>query len=148
MGVIVLTNAGQANSYRAAVHRAFLEIVFEGAPQAKENLTKSLERFQRIIADEKPLLVPDPAWLKQHVGKYTNDSLGTIEVRAVGNGAVLDAGEWKSTLERKVDRDGTAKLATTQPPYVGIELTPRTEDGATLLVLDAGQQVYKFTRAK
>lgn len=58
---------------------------------------------------------------------------------------MFDAGEWKSEIGKKTDRDGVVKLVTTKPPYAGIVLLPRQEDGKTVLVLDAGQQVYTFT---
>jgi hypothetical protein len=151
VGVVVLTNAGAANSFRGAVRRGFLEIVFEGRPLARENLTLSIDRVQKALAEELKLIAPaDEAWIGPLLGAYDNPSLGRLELRRkpkTEDAYELDAGEWKTDVARKTDRDGTVTIVTTLPPYVGFELVPRTVGGQTVLVLDAGQQVYTFTPA-
>lgn len=156
VGVVVLTNAGAANGFRDAVRRAFLETIFEGKAEAKERLTTSRALLDKALAEERALIAPaDPAWIAPYLGGWDNPSLGHLELRlqppARGAKAAapvyeLDAGEWKTEVGKKTDRDGTVKLVTTLPPYVGFELVPRTEGDQTTLVLDAGQQVYTFTR--
>lgn len=146
IGVVVLANGQGANSFTAAVRRAFFEIFFDGKPEAKENLTTAIAQRAQVLAEEVKLIAaPDAAWIDPLLGTYENADLGTIKLARKGKAVVFDAGEWKSEIGKKTDRDGVVKLVTTKPPYVGIVLLPKQEDGKTVLVLDAGQQVYTFT---
>jgi len=155
VGVVVLANGGAANSFRSAVRRGFLEIVYDGKPLARENLATSIERSHKDLAEELALHeVNFDAWIAPMLGGYDNPALGHLELRKVTMGKApgpvatafeLDAGEWTTRVVKKTDRDGTVKLITTEPPYLGLELVPTLVDGQTTLVLDAAQQVYAFT---
>ena len=50
VGLVVLTNAGSANSFRSAVQRKFLELVFEGKPEAEAGLTFALAQAKSDAA--------------------------------------------------------------------------------------------------
>jgi hypothetical protein len=149
-GVVVLTNGGGANSLREAVRRRFLELAFDGTPEAERDLTEAIARDEKNTAEQVALLVakPDAAWIDAVLGRWTDPSLGTIEVRRDGDGLVLDAGEWKTAATEEIDRDGTAKLITTSAPYAGFTFVPGGTADAPALVLDAGQQVFSFLLAR
>ena len=63
-------------------------------------------------------------------------------------GGSLDAGEWKATVGRYRDLDGSMKLLITGPPLTGMHLVPGTADGKATLTLRTPQQEYVFVRVK
>lgn len=146
LGVVLLTNAGGANAFHNAVRRRFLELAFDGKPSAQSNLTASIERAKQQVKETRALLKtpPDAAWLGKLAGKYSNDDLGSLEVRREGAGYVVDVGEWSCEVAQERDLDATEKLLVIGAPYAGLELVPREEGGTTVLVLDAGQVKYVF----
>ncbi|HUS67573.1 MAG TPA: serine hydrolase domain-containing protein [Kofleriaceae bacterium] len=146
VGVVVLTNAGGANLLRNVVHRRFEEIVLGARPEAEEDLKTSLERDEKSLAEERALLRPaiDWAWATPYLGEFSEPALGTLVLARDGERLTLDAGEWKSDLAHKVGRDGTPVFMTVSPGITGLELIPQTKDGQPELVIDAGQQVYRF----
>jgi hypothetical protein len=146
LGVIVLTNAGGANSFRRAVRRRFLEILFDGKETAKPELLASEARARRALDETIALIkpTPDAGWMEKLVGKYRNADLGDLEVRKQGAGFVLDVGEWKSPATEEVDLDKTEKLILTGAPFAGFDMVPVVENGVPTLVLDAGQVKYVF----
>jgi CubicO group peptidase (beta-lactamase class C family) len=148
IGVVVLSNAGQANDFRTAVQRRFIELMFDGKPEALETLTGAVARDIKSVKESKALFaaVPNEAWMKSLLGTYQNASLGTIEVKAQGKGFILDAGEWQAAVGEMHDRDGTVKLVTMGVPIVGLELVPSAPGKPATLSLDAGQQVYVFAK--
>lgn len=146
VGVVVLSNAGGANTFREAVRRRFFELVFDGKPLAQAQLTATMANSKKLL-DETRALIKNPVdaeWMNRLVGRYVNDDLGALELRRDGAGYVLDAGEWSCAVTQEKDRDETEKLLVTGAPYAGFELVPRVENGKTALVLQAGQLRYVF----
>jgi CubicO group peptidase (beta-lactamase class C family) len=150
VGVVVLTNGGQANAFRSAVRRRFLEVIFHGKAEARDDLAAAVAREEKTLGEERKLLkdAPDPSWIEPLLGRYSQADMGEIKLRRDGKRVVLDVGEWRSEVTEKVDRDGTHKVITTSPPLAGIELVPADRKGTRVLVLDAGQQVFEFTPVK
>ncbi|MBX3155622.1 MAG: beta-lactamase family protein [Deltaproteobacteria bacterium] len=147
-GVVLLTNGGGANELRSAIQRAFLETVFEGKARAMDDLTAALAREAKSISEGKTRLSPaDPAWLDPLLGPYDNADLGRVSLRKKGTGYEVDVGEWRSAVAKYTGQDGTVSVVTTQPPFAGLPLVPRTQDGKQVLILDAGQHQYVFVRA-
>jgi CubicO group peptidase (beta-lactamase class C family) len=149
IGVVILTNGESGGLFNVVVERRLLEILFDGTPEAQDDLTTTMAQRKKAVADELALIqaVPDPAWLAEVAGAWVNDGLGRIELRSDKGGPVLDAGEWQVAFGKKTDRDGTVKVVTTSAPMAGVELIPRDQDGRKVLVLDAGQHSYVFERA-
>jgi CubicO group peptidase (beta-lactamase class C family) len=149
-GVIILTNSRGANDYTAALLRRFLELLFDGKEEARQNLAAAIARAEKALGEQRALLRdrPDRSWIDPLLGRYEQPALGAVTLSRAGERVVLDAGEWKSEITEEVDRDGTHKIFLTSAPMAGIELVPREKDGVEMLVLDAGQQVFEFKRVK
>lgn len=150
IGVVILTNGESGGLFNNVVERRLLEILFDGKPEAQDDLTTSMAQRKKTVAEELALVqaAPDPAWLAEVAGAWVNDGLGRIELRSEKGGPVFDAGEWKSAFGKKTDRDGTVKIVTTSAPMAGFELIPRDKDGRKVLVLEDGQHAYVFERAQ
>jgi len=148
VGVVILSNMGSTHAWHGPFQRKLLELLFDGRPEAAEDLSTSLKVREESWLKDVPRIdfEPDRAWLDRFVGTYKNPELGTITIRIEGKQAVLDAGEWKSAIGRKREEDGAVKLALTSPPRSWIELLPKEESGKVTLTLDVPQQKYVFER--
>jgi CubicO group peptidase (beta-lactamase class C family) len=149
VGLAILTNGVGGGAFNQAVERRMMEILFDGEPEAQDDLAEAMKLQQKTIDEEWKLVQadPDPAWVNELAGAWTADGLGRIELRREKGKAVFDAGEWSVTFGKKTDRDGTVKLVTTGAPLAGIELIPRDKNGRKVLVLEDGQHSYVFERA-
>lgn len=145
VGVVMLTNAAGANAFLAAVRRRLLELLFDGKPQAAENLAAGLALVKAAQKEAAERIKPaDEGWLASVVGEYTNPVLGKLSVRrtATSEAAVLDTGEWQSPVVKVVDLDASVGLMTTAP---GMQL--QFAVGPRTLTLRTPQQEYVFTAA-
>ncbi|MBZ0231077.1 MAG: beta-lactamase family protein, partial [Deltaproteobacteria bacterium] len=150
VGVIVLTNKGGGGLLAGAVTRRLLELLFDGRPEAATDLASALANQETARAEQlKRIEAPPPAdWFAPLAGTWSAPGLGTIVLRTDKKAAVLDAGEWKVTVGKKTELDGTVKLVSVSGLAVGVELIPREQDGATVLVLEDYQREYVFTKTK
>lgn len=148
VGMIIVSNTSDAGLFNHAVERRLLELLFDGRPEAKENVAAAVARQAQARAEELARIQrePEPAWFGPLVGAWRAPGLGRIELRVERGKAVLDAGEWQAPVGKKTARDGSAMLIMTGGMVAGLALLPREQDGRTVLVLDAGQQQVVFER--
>jgi CubicO group peptidase (beta-lactamase class C family) len=149
VGVVMLSNAGSANALHGAVARYLVEVMFDGKPEAKENLTASMARSVKSHEEDAALVTPaEEAWVTPLLGTYKNPSLGELKLEKTKTGYVMNVGEWKSTLAKKTARDGTVYITTIDPPYLGMDMTASSTGETSKLTLDAGQLKYDFVKVK
>jgi CubicO group peptidase (beta-lactamase class C family) len=148
VGLVVLTNAGGANSFRSAVHRKFLELAFAGKAQAERDLAHALAQAKTEMAAEVALIdaAAPASWFDALIGRYRADGIGAVEVRRDGDRVIFDAGEWSSAISRYRGRDGSDWIILTDPPWAGFTLMLADDGGRPKLVIDAGQQKYELRR--
>ena len=72
--------------------------------------------------------------------------MGSAEITQSKDGALFDAGEWKSALGQQQDTDGTQKLVLTSPPFAGLDIVPSESEGQPVLMIQAPQQTYTFKK--
>jgi Beta-lactamase len=147
-GVVMLTNAGGANTFRKAMRRRMIEILFDGNAEAGKSLDFALDVEKKTIdkALAKMALEPPAAWASELLGTYKNENLGTLTLRAEGKSFMLDAGEWKSPFGKLTESDGVVKVVLLSPPLTGLDFTPGEKDGHKTLTLDDAQHTYVFVR--
>ncbi len=147
-GIVVLTNARGASVFMQAVKRKFMEMLFDGKPQAQEMLTIGIDQqktmFKKSLDDI--VLKPDGEWLQQFFGTYEHPVLGKIVIRQVADGAELDAHLWRGSLGQKREKNGSLKLILTDGSFAGLEFSPQQHDGIMQLKLESGQHTYVFER--
>jgi len=145
-GIIIFTNIRnggpkQQLPFNAAVTRRILEELFPGArPRADQQLAY-YAKLHRDAARPRPRSA-DRAWIAPLAGTYRDAALGEIAIRQTADGALFDAGEWRTAIDRQVDADGTAQLILLDPPFAGGSLI--VDPNGTLRV--PGQTTYVFTR--
>ena len=150
VGAVILTNADSAATIRSLFLRRFLEVLFDGKPEADETLKGAVARRRAAIAKERERLVvpPDPATVAKLAPRYTNASLGDLRVVKEGSETLLDAGEWKSPFASRKNDDGTMSLLTIDPSVAGFEFVVADKDGKKQLVTRDAQHEYVFAEAK
>jgi len=150
VGAVIVTNADDGGLMLRAFMRRFLEILYDGKPEAAGDVAAAAATNQAEIAKKRQRLVvpaaPEPtAELAVH---YTNPDLGEITVRHEGTNLVFDFGLWRSPVASRKNDDGTISFITIEPVSSGMEfVVGRRSSGRTLVLRDA-QHEYAYTETK
>ncbi|HEX7841064.1 MAG TPA: serine hydrolase domain-containing protein [Kofleriaceae bacterium] len=151
VGAVVLTNGDLGPSIRDQFQRKLLEVLYDGKPEADENVAQGAKNFFASLAAERKLLtVPaDPAEGQKLAKAYKNASLGEIKVaQKAGQKAdktIFDFGEFQSEVATLKNPDGTISFHTIQPGASGFEFVVGAADGKPTLTLRDSQHEYVFT---
>jgi CubicO group peptidase (beta-lactamase class C family) len=142
VGAVILTNADTGSMLLGPFRRRLLEVLFDGKPEAVDNLLTSVKQFKANVAKNRErLTIPaDPAAAARLAARYHNAALGSLTVKTVNGAPVFDFDEWKSTVASRKNDDGTVSLITIDPPG-GFEFVV----AGTTLVLRDSQHEYVFT---
>ena len=146
VGAVVLTNSNPGWILRDVFQRKLLELLFDGRPEADDDLAaRGKTFFQHLAAERKLLTAPsDAAESAKLARRYANDALGEISVSQTHGATTFDFGEWKSEVATRKNPDGTTSFITTVPGISGFELVVGAGPKRTLIVRDA-QHEYVFT---
>jgi CubicO group peptidase (beta-lactamase class C family) len=143
LGIAILTNAQAGNAFTGAIERRLIELVFDATPEAAQQVAFAAER-RRELADQHRARLSAPfagQWATPLLGRYANDALGELRLMRVGEDLIVDVGEWRAQAKR-YSTGGSETLMLVEPPVAGLAFILR--DGE--LLLDAGQQQYRFTQ--
>jgi len=147
LGGVVLTNADSGFSVADAVMRRTLEIVYDGKPEAEENLLSGVREVQTYLKGEQKdwKVPPDPAQVQRLRGRYRNAALGDVVVRPGAGGVEFQFGGWKSRIATKLNPDGTTSFVSIDPGVRGFEFNAPAAKGAyTRLTLRDPQHTYEY----
>jgi hypothetical protein len=151
VGGVILTNAGGGGG--GAMLRPFLrkvlEELFDGKPEALEDVTSAAKRRRAEFAKERERLVvpPAPDVVARLAKRYTSGPLGEVAVRTAGGMVTFDFGEWKSPVASRKNDDGTTSMVTVEPGIVGLEFVVTERDGKRALVIRDEQHEYVLIEA-
>jgi hypothetical protein len=148
LGVVVLTNLRVANSFLAAARHKVFELVF-GAPTKAEMMiaaaslsandaVEKMSARARVEADSM-------ARLEELEDEYRSDELGPLILSRRNHQYRSDFESWSSTLGVEEQSNGNRLLALTSRPWSG-SLRLQVADNSRTLVLDGGQNVYRFQK--
>lgn len=146
VGGLILTNADPGVLLRGAFVRRVLEVLYDGNPEAEEDVMAAIaRRHETIKNDRKRLVVPaEAAAVAKLAPRYHNDSLGDLTVLRSGEQTVLDVGEWKSAVASRKNDDGTYSLITTEPGSDSVEFVVGEREGKRVLTTRDAQHEYPF----
>ena len=147
VGALILTNADQGGAIRRPFMRRLLEVLYDGRPEAADDLAAAAKRILASVAAERPRLVvpaaPDVA--ASLAARYVNPDLGHIAVARGGDGLVFDFGAFKSHVASRKNDDGTTSLITVDPGSAGFEFVVGQGATAKTLTIRDGQHAYVYT---
>ncbi|MFT3767961.1 MAG: serine hydrolase domain-containing protein [Minicystis sp.] len=149
VGGVILTNADSGSILRRSLLRRTLEVLFDGNPEAAEDLALAVAEREAWLAKERArsVLPADPKVVAKLAKRYTSPDFGDIIIRTDAKGTVFDFGGWKSTVASRKDDDGTTALVTIDPGVSGFDFVATEQAGARRLVLRDPQHEHVFTEA-
>ena len=146
VGAVVLTNGDAGWAISGNFRRKLLEVLFDGKPEADNDLAAAAKAMKERIAAERKLLTvpPDPAEVAKLGSRYASAALGEIAVTKADK-AVFDFGEFKSEVASRRNPDGTVSFLTTIPGFSGLEFVVGAGSDKRTLVFRDAQHEYTFT---
>jgi len=150
VGAVILTNSDPGVYIRGPFQRRLLEVLFDGKPEAAENVASAAKRFRdSVAAERKRLTVPaDAVAAGKLAARYRSAELGDIAVSRKGDAVWFDFGGWKSEAASRKNDDGTMSFVTVSPGVDGFEFVVADKGDARSLVLRDAQHEYAFAEAK
>ncbi len=150
-GMVILTNsyAGGA-AIRNLFRRRWLEVLFDGNPEAVPNLPIEARSLREAVAAERESLTrpADPASVARLAARYRSTALGDVDIRRRGEAIWFDFGGWKSEVASRGNDDGTTTFVTISPGARGFEFMLSGDSGRSSLMLRDAQHEYVFIAAK
>lgn len=148
-GGVILGN-GDAYLVRKAFIRKVLEELYDGSPEADEDVQSAIDEYKQDLAHErKRLTIPADSTIAEGLAaKYVNASLGTAKVKTDDKGTVFELAGWKSAVASRKNDDGTVSLITYAAGGAEVPFVVGTKDGKRTLVVRDAQHEYVFTESK
>jgi hypothetical protein len=149
VGAVILTNADTGGLMLGPFRRRLLELLFDGKPEAAEDLAKAAENYKAAQAKfRERLVVPaEPAAAGRLAARYTSPELGELAVQRQAHSTVFDLGEWRSSVASRKNDDGTISFMTIDPGAAGFEFVESKRNDKRSLIVREGQHEYVFTEA-
>jgi CubicO group peptidase (beta-lactamase class C family) len=146
VGGVILTNAESGGILRRSFLRRTLEILFDGNPEAAEDLAMAVAELKASSAKERArrLLPADPKVVAKLAQRYTSPDFGPLEVHTDAKGTVFDFGAWKSTVASRKDDGGATALVTVDPGVSGLDFVVADQGGERRLLLRDAQHEHVF----
>lgn len=147
VGGVVLTNADSGGRVARAVMRRTLELVYDGKPEAEEDLRAGVGETEAYLKGEQRdwTLPPDPAQVKRLAGAYRNAALGDIVVRPGRDELVFQFGAWQSRIATRRNPDGTTSFVSIDAGVRGFEFdAPAASGPYPRLQLRDSQHTYDY----
>lgn len=147
VGAVILANADNGGELQWAFLRRLQEILFDGKPEAAENVQSAARRLRANLAKERARLTipPAPADAAVLAARYQSKELGEIVVTRNASGVEFDFGEWKSRMASRRNEDGTLSFLTIDPGVNGEEFVVTGQERPARLITRDAQHEYVFT---
>jgi CubicO group peptidase (beta-lactamase class C family) len=148
VGLVVLTNSDAGTPLTNAVKRRLLEVLYDGKPEAAENITsvarRSAEARAKLLSE---LVWPVPAAIEAKVlGRYANAELGPLTIAKEGGKLMMHTTAIHSELAARKNADGSTSLYTVAPGFWGSGVLIGERGGKTALILDDSQHEYAWVK--
>lgn len=150
IAAVLLTNADSGNALLRPFMRRLLEVIYDGKPEAADNVASTASAIKANVAKEREKLVvpPDPQIVAALAAAYSSPELGNIKVVKTGDGRVrFDFTDWSSHMATRKNDDGTVSLVTIDPSITGFAFVVGARDGKRTLTVRESQHEYVFTEA-
>jgi CubicO group peptidase (beta-lactamase class C family) len=150
LGAVLLTNSDPGALMRHAFMRRLLEVIFDGKPEAADDVASLARVHKAELAKERErLVVPaDGTAVHQLAARYKSPQLGGLVVRRRGSATVFDFGEWQSAMATRKNDDGSLSFFTIDPNKSGFEFVVAERSGKRALVIRDGQHEYAFVEVR
>jgi CubicO group peptidase (beta-lactamase class C family) len=146
VGAVVLANADTGGFLTGLLRRRLLEVLFDGKPEAVEQLKVGVaQRAANIAKNRERLVVPaDAAEVGKLAASYVSAELGMLRVRAQDGATIFDFGNWRSAVASRRNDDGTTSFISIDPTISGFNFVVGQRDGKRALIVRDAQHEYAF----
>jgi CubicO group peptidase (beta-lactamase class C family) len=148
VGMVVLTNADNANEFRAYMKQKLLEVLLEAKPKTNQMIEFAAKRNKEAFAKhlERISIKPkETRWLADYVGRYENTDLGSLTIKKSANGYQLISPRWTSNIGSVKEQNGDKLLSLVSAPWSGSdEFALRVQEQPRQLILEDAQIKYVF----
>ncbi|MBP6299789.1 MAG: beta-lactamase family protein [Arenimonas sp.] len=143
VGAVILTNSDEGGSLLRPFMRRLLEILYDGKPEAAENVASAAKAIRAATLEERSKL-EIPSTALGLATSYSNPELGYLRVRKEGNKTFIDVASWSSEVASRKNDDKTVSLLTIMPGLTGLPLVIGTKDGKKTLTARDSQHEYVY----
>lgn len=150
LGAVILTNSDPGAAMLQPFLRRILEIVYDGRPEAADEIAAAAGRIKAQAAARRArLTVPgDPAVLATLVGTYRSDEGSSIVFSDRGGAKWVKAGFIEGPVATRSNPDGSVSVVSVGPGAIGLDaLVSDGPDGRKLVVRDS-QHDYVYREVK
>jgi CubicO group peptidase (beta-lactamase class C family) len=149
VGAALLTNADDGWRLRGSFMRRLLEVLYDGRPEAAEDVALAAASDKEWVAKERQrLTIPAAGEAAADLGThYSNADLGRIDVSRSANDVLFDFGLWKSRMGSRNNDDGTVSFVTIDPGLSWFPFVVARQDGKRALIVRDGQHEYVYTES-
>ncbi len=148
VGAVILTNSDSGVYLRGPLERRLLEVLYNGKPQAAQQVAVAAAALKAETAKTRQLLTlpPAPAAVAALADHYDSPDLGHIDVRKEADGVWFQFGLWGSHMASRKNTDGTTSLVTIDPGVGGFfNFVVTQQSGKPALIISDGQHKYVYT---
>jgi CubicO group peptidase (beta-lactamase class C family) len=146
IGAVILTNANHGRMLLRPFMRRLLELLYDGKPEAAEDVAASAARNRAELADERARVsvVPDAAAVGALASEYASRELGQLKVDRAGNTVSFKFRTLASAMGTRKNDDGTISFVSIDPTLLYFPLVVSTVGGKPALIVRDGQHEYRF----
>lgn len=144
VGAVILTNGDPGWLIRSVFRRKWLEVLFDGKPEADALMAAQAQAFRQEMAAERRLLThpADPAVAAALAPRYRHPALGTIRVLRRDGRLSFDVGELSVDMASRANPDGSRSVVSVAPGFGGFEFVLGEAGGRRTLTLRDAQHEY------
>ena len=147
VGAVILTNGDQGNVLTASLMRKLVEQIFDGRPEADQQLEFAAQRLDiERKRERKRLQIPaDPSAVRLLAANYRSQELGDLVVHRTGDTvefALVDG--WNSAMATRKNDDGTVSFIGTSPTLRGWEFIVGEKGGKRSLIQPDSEHDWVF----
>ncbi len=146
IGAVILTNSDSGPYLRGPFMRKLLELVFDGKPEADEQIRVGSAAFKANMKKSRELLTfpADPVASAQLAPRYSNAALGEVVVHRAKGHVSFATRTFSTEVASMKNPDGTTTFVGVDPG-TGVDLVQGVKDGKRVLILRDSQHEYVFT---
>ena len=148
VGAVVLTNSDTGYALTEALKRRLLEVLYDGKPEAAENIAtgakRSEERRAKLLGE---LTWPvAPAQEALVLGRYANAELGPLTIAKENGRLMMHTTAIHAELAARKNPDGSWSLVSVSPGFWGADVLMAERDGKRALILNDSQHEYVWVK--
>ncbi|UZK65456.1 serine hydrolase domain-containing protein [Sphingomonas sp. M1-B02] len=150
IGAVILTNADPGAAMLAPFLRRLLEVVYDGQPEAAQDIASAAARMKAQAAARRArLTVPgDPAVLANLAASYRSPEGNSITIRDQGGAKWLKAGFIEGPIATRKNPDGSVSLVSIGGGGIGVDASIGNKDRARTLTIRDSQHEYVYSEVR